>query len=203
MVVAVIAVLAALLVPGIERAKMGGERTVALENLRQVGLAIQSYTTEHNYVLPGPLWGGQNASYKMSDTNLGGTTKLGAALWTYLDLPEPAAAEHEAPILGNPAYFRKRQKFDCPAWAMKDSVKFEDNTFKNPWGYPNDSLPSTIFATTQVAGLSKTEMMRDIDKTSPGVAGKGWFNSLPPKPLFGNQRVVMYFDLSVRSEPIP
>jgi len=51
-VIAVIAVLAALLLPAFGRAKESGRGTVCLGNLHQIGLALQIYVQENNNRLP-------------------------------------------------------------------------------------------------------------------------------------------------------
>jgi prepilin-type N-terminal cleavage/methylation domain-containing protein/prepilin-type processing-associated H-X9-DG protein len=51
-VIAIIAILAALLLPVLNRAKVTGERTYCLNNLRQINLFMQLYTDENNDFFP-------------------------------------------------------------------------------------------------------------------------------------------------------
>src|SRR5690242_20830553 len=51
-VIAVIAILAALLLPALSRAKEQGRRVVCLNNLHQLGLAMQMYWGENNDISP-------------------------------------------------------------------------------------------------------------------------------------------------------
>lgn len=51
-VISIIAVLAALLLPALTRAKDAGRRAVCLSNLRQVGIAMQSYAHENSDRIP-------------------------------------------------------------------------------------------------------------------------------------------------------
>lgn len=53
-VIAIIAILAAMLLPVLAKAKTKGKRTSCLNNMRQVGLAIQMYETDSGGKLPNP-----------------------------------------------------------------------------------------------------------------------------------------------------
>jgi prepilin-type N-terminal cleavage/methylation domain-containing protein/prepilin-type processing-associated H-X9-DG protein len=51
-VISIIALLAALLLPALSRAKESGRATVCLSNLRQIGIALQLYAGDYNNRLP-------------------------------------------------------------------------------------------------------------------------------------------------------
>src|ERR1039457_7067197 len=51
-VIAIIAILAALLLPALSRAKIQGQRTSCMNNLRQIGLLMQIYTDANNDTFP-------------------------------------------------------------------------------------------------------------------------------------------------------
>jgi prepilin-type N-terminal cleavage/methylation domain-containing protein len=51
-VIAIIAILAALLLPVLSNAKARAQRTVCLNNLRQIGLGIHLYADDHDDTLP-------------------------------------------------------------------------------------------------------------------------------------------------------
>jgi prepilin-type N-terminal cleavage/methylation domain-containing protein len=51
-VIAIIAILAALLLPTLARAKEHGRRTACMNNLRQLGLAMQMYVQDNEEVFP-------------------------------------------------------------------------------------------------------------------------------------------------------
>ncbi len=51
-VIAIISILASLLVPAVTNALDSAKETHCTNNLRQLGLAMNSYTMEHNYMLP-------------------------------------------------------------------------------------------------------------------------------------------------------
>jgi prepilin-type N-terminal cleavage/methylation domain-containing protein/prepilin-type processing-associated H-X9-DG protein len=51
-VIAIIAILAALLLPALAAAKESGRRAACISNLKQIGLAIQTYAQDHNGRIP-------------------------------------------------------------------------------------------------------------------------------------------------------
>ena len=51
-VISIIAILAALLLPALSRAKESGRATVCLSNLHQIGIALQVYVGDNNNKLP-------------------------------------------------------------------------------------------------------------------------------------------------------
>ena len=51
-VIAILSLLAALLLPAVSRGKEAGRATACLSNLRQIGIALQLYTQDHNNRLP-------------------------------------------------------------------------------------------------------------------------------------------------------
>ena len=77
-VIAIIAILAAMILPALARAKSKGERTVCLNNFRQINLLMQFYTDDSNDTFPAH----RNSGLDTSDagpslTNWWGATILG------------------------------------------------------------------------------------------------------------------------------
>jgi len=52
-VIATIGILAALLLPALQRSKLSAQRSVCVNNLQQIGVAIKMYANDHDDTLPG------------------------------------------------------------------------------------------------------------------------------------------------------
>ncbi len=59
-VIAIIAILAAMLLPALARAKDKAARTMCVNNLHQIGVAIHMYYTDYRDFMPWPNWGNPN-----------------------------------------------------------------------------------------------------------------------------------------------
>jgi prepilin-type N-terminal cleavage/methylation domain-containing protein len=55
-VIAIIAILAAMLLPALSKAKQSGYRAVDLNNLKQLGLAINLVASDNNDIMPWSNW---------------------------------------------------------------------------------------------------------------------------------------------------
>src|ERR1700733_5976395 len=89
-VMAIIAILAALLLPALGSTKTTALRIACVSNLRQISIGVLMYANDNDDSLPGPLLIGVASGY---DINTGVTSAyphLGNYLWTYLGLPSPA-----------------------------------------------------------------------------------------------------------------
>ncbi|MFM7116194.1 MAG: DUF1559 domain-containing protein [Planctomycetota bacterium] len=100
-VIAIIGVLAGLLMPAVQRVRESGRRTSCLNNLRQIGLAIQNYEGTRKYLPPA----------RGADMFLTWPVYLmpfmeGNNLADQFDLRKPYAAQNAATVqIGLPVYF--------------------------------------------------------------------------------------------------
>src|SRR3954464_14989939 len=56
-VIAIIAILASLLIPALAKAKDKAQNTIDLNNVKQVLVAVNMYSTDNSDFLPHPTWG--------------------------------------------------------------------------------------------------------------------------------------------------
>jgi len=201
-VIAIIAILAglALAVSGLVQKSL--DRTKCLSNLRNIGSAIGTYVSEHDGVLPGPLWTMQSCWYKVTD---------------------PATLGNElAPYMGLPLDYEKRRMdvLVCPAWQRGAPYRSDESFLMNtqvvvngatinPWGDATladdtNSDPTFPGAPKVLSGLSEAPLsriwaMQDLDAQSVA-------NNIPPgiaaKPVHGDKRNALFLDFHVESIPL-
>ncbi|MFZ4777150.1 MAG: prepilin-type N-terminal cleavage/methylation domain-containing protein [Terrimicrobiaceae bacterium] len=201
-VIAIIAILAALGFPAWGRARNSADRVDAIAKMRQVGVAIQSYSADNNNMLPGPLWSSVGPGYSQYDTYT-----LGNRLWSYLGSPDPQSGPQVAKALSPKAYERFSPTRSAPAFFL--NIQTPINGVKvNPWGpRPTPAAPFPYPPERMVnlasAGLSSQWAMMDVDQTAVSPGDGAWYSTLPPKPLYNPYRLRLYFDWHVAAEKIP
>ncbi len=207
-VIAIIAILAGLLFPAFQKARLNSYRSVTTSNLRQVAAGILSYAGDHDGELPGPLAAGQGPDYSKTLTD-----SLGFFLWKYLDAAEPTNVVQKAKLLSNPAYERARVKPDAPAYAMRMKVLDESGVERKPWGASNSgSANDAPLRTVALASMREkqsdgtlrepTQIWAIVDVDQKNAAQvtdstPAWLASLPKTPAHGEVRMTLFFDWHV------
>lgn len=212
-VIAVIAILAALLLPALAQAKEKSRRTQCLNNLKQIATAIQLYADDHGDQLPGPLWQGFYENYDNMDT-----TRMPYYIATYLALPAPASTAQSMLIARCPSASRRWKAVDPSTdpmalqWPLSyiasvAVTNMNSDTVSRPFGYPFDfNLPfyqSKKEAPKRLAEIgspSSSWALTDADQLN-AVPVAGYYQFLPVTPAHGNVRNQLFFDWHVAAVP--
>ncbi len=211
-VIAIIGILAALLLPTLAWAKEKAYRTKCLNNLKQMGIAIQLYTEEHGDQLPGPVWLGFYEEYDNQDF-----TRLPYYIATYMGMPAPSGAPQDALLARCPSAARhwKQAKPGTPPMsnfvplsymATPQITNVNSGIVTRPFGYPYTKPPyntKTNEAPKRVADIANTSScwaLTDVDQDN-GFSASYYFAYLPTGPVHGHVRNQLFFDWHVEAVP--
>jgi prepilin-type N-terminal cleavage/methylation domain-containing protein/prepilin-type processing-associated H-X9-DG protein len=211
-VIAITAILAAILLPALSRAKSKAQQTACVSNERQVGVALQMWLDENDgWLPPGPnikygLYFGQRPSYIVSSND---TYYLMYYIAPYLSLPAPTYSTNLANVFICPAsatYYpqisvgtRPFYGIFFPLFAAMTNIAFA------PFGYPPGhsasarQTPHQIGEIESLAPLSTVWSLVDLDQV--GSPHTGWALQTPPLPVHSGRRNYLYFDSHVDSQP--
>lgn len=205
-VIAIIAILAALLLPVLSSARAKAWQTQCLNNLKQIGVAIQLYADENADTLPGPALSQVPTSY---NSNL--VVVLPAYLRRNLSLPEPAAQDMlntAWPIITCPAQIR----FPVPADATIDrritycarGAIVSSDPLSRPFGYPLTNfpgIPGSPFPPLKLSAVGRyrspalINAVRDVDLQVDSAATNYWSTVISSAAIHGNDlRNAVFFD---------
>ncbi len=210
-VIAIIAILAALLLPALNRAKRESLRTSCASNLRQNGMVLSIFEDENqNYLPPGAmsskgLDGGQNPGINKDDVN-----QLAFYLAPYLGVPIPP----------NDTQINLVKTFICPGFqnqqnvtdiatnimydltqggAESDNGSIPGGGASHWWafGYPNPAYPPHTVQQVQseaLLPLCDIWVMCDVDQIVINSLDNDWRPQLPATPTHVSLRNFLYFD---------
>ncbi|MBA7647488.1 hypothetical protein ES703_55260 [subsurface metagenome] len=112
-VIAIIALLLAILLPSLGRAREQARATRCLANLKQIGLAMHAYASDYNYLLPRA------------------ELRPGVAIYTGIDMRWPVLfMPYVGGLSDNVEHYYEVKLFDCPSYPNKDqTVDYCSNAF--------------------------------------------------------------------------
>lgn len=187
-VISVIAALASMLFASVARVRMAADRTVALQNMRTIGMAIVGYAADHDARLPGPLWPGQMPLF-----DPGRDGRLVKEVAAYLPITVPARPAVES-LFVPPAYRRavgEAALVDARTFVMNMVLPFEQGVL-NPWGSLVAGQDPTTARLSAVP--SGAWAFSDADRKHPRVKGASWANQTPSGPVHSPDRLAWFFD---------
>jgi prepilin-type N-terminal cleavage/methylation domain-containing protein/prepilin-type processing-associated H-X9-DG protein len=206
-VISIIAILAALLLPALSKAKARAVRIQCASNLKEIGLAIQMYVNESEDRLPGPVWIGQPFQYGQNETNI-----LIFFIGRDLGLPLPSALRTDAPLFLCPGYARLAPPalpgVERVSVMVNPDIDPNPETTVRPFGYPGRSgdPPEGVLKGSELEYYNWPSFLfalMDADKRNAPLPGNPWWGQLPGKPVHGNVRNALYFDWHVEGVRTP
>jgi prepilin-type N-terminal cleavage/methylation domain-containing protein len=207
--ISIIAVLAVISFSAASRLISSANKAVCVQNLHGIGTAIQTYASEHNGFLPGPLYGGQTAEVTAAKATQDDPQLKGGSLVNFLarymegDRAVPTSGKYLLSNFGCPSLMKRvdpTKKTSPVVYIMTLYVMDVTGGNKTPWGYPGyvGTAPINISRIHPVYG-GRTPAMVELDQTT-GV--NNWENNGAATPAHGNERMALYLDWSVRGQKL-
>jgi len=208
-VIAVLAILAALLLPALSRSKTEAYEAQCVNNLKQLGTAIQMYADEHDDRLPGPVWQGLYATY------FDDTTRMPYYIAPYLGLPAPSPTVRTAVVAICTMSVKKGSQppADTDATSLQQHVSYivsvavaslTSDVLTRPFGYPYGSLPAGLEAADelpkkvhQIRDPSTAWAITDADQLNSVSLAK-YYPFLPKDKAHGSFRNALFFDWHIQ-----
>lgn len=216
-VVAIIGILASLILTALARAKEKAYRAQCTSNLKQVGAAIEMYSSDHGNRLCGPTWQGIYENYDNIDTK-----RMPFYLATYLALPLPRVEAHQALIVRCPSAAHHWRNADPTTSEMDlarplsyiasiEVTNVGNGIVTRPFGYPNSALPPGFTnviidelpkKVIEIYNPSRSWALVDADQQNALETGR-YYDYQPRTPTHGKVRNELFFDWHVDAVKVP
>jgi prepilin-type N-terminal cleavage/methylation domain-containing protein/prepilin-type processing-associated H-X9-DG protein len=210
-VIAIIAVLAALLLPVLSKSKNQAYEAQCINNLKQLGTAIQMYADEHEDRLPGPVWQGLYATYYDDPV------RMPYYIAAYLGLPRPSSEVRTVKLAICPMSVKKGSQ--PPAGTdlrdLRQHVSYivsvavtnlTTDVVTRPFGYPYGSLPPGLQGVDElpkkvreIRNPTTSWAITDADQIN-AVSLAQYYPFLPKDKAHGNFRNQLFFDWHVEKQ---
>lgn len=197
-VITVIAILAALLLPTIAKAKAAAQEIQCVNNLKQLGVAIQLYASEHDDRLPGPVWQGLYPNY------FDDSTRMPFYIAPYLGLPAAASEVQTVKLATCPVSLKKAPPISASAdprsldqylsYIVSAAVtNLTSDVVARPFGYPPMEQPKKSH---EILNPSICWAITDADQSNAASAAS-YYLFLPSDKVHGSYRNQLFFDWHV------
>lgn len=188
-VIMIIVILATLMVPVVSGMVGSANSVKCVSNLKQIGAGMALYTGDHDGHLPGPLSGGQYASYFSISP---GNGRLAMQLQGYIspDIPS-GGGTMLSPTFACPG-FAKVMKIDTTSlpYVMNNGSVNGTNPFGSGAGSTNYTEGTSVGRLSGGKPLSEIWAMRDLDQDAAGFA---WgTNQAPAHPVHAVYKPVQH-----------
>lgn len=216
-VVSIIALLIAILLPSLAKARSEAQRIACAANMKTIGGAIVMYTNENKWFFPGPCWSGQQAQYSKNDGHL--AYFLAPMLST--PISRSGSDKHISPVFLDPGANHVLPEITPPGIVKMFVATGDDKSIKNPafsaerrfFGYPKFTNPYAVDPKkiTDLENAATVDALHDIDYwTNPN----GWATTTYPEqvlraPAHGSQdgynaiRNYLFYDTHVEVKFVP
>ncbi len=199
---AIVMVLALLGVAGVQNSLEQTRAVRCMANLRQIGVGMLGYTTEHRGRLPGPLLPSQGPRYNKVNGEV--AAYLASYLAPYLGIPEAPSgplltlqqAQQIAPMFYCPSFGRAVKENFANSYLMRWRI-IEMGTNMPPWGNYGTSTPQIPKNISQIPDRAKTWAISDLDQQCPDLPPESWVARVPATPVHGKHRFALFFDWHV------
>ena len=210
--IAIIAILAALLLPVLSMVKEKGYRAQCLNNFKQLAIGIQLYADDHGDQLPGPVWQGFWEEYDNVDSK-----RLSYYIATYMGLPAPQSTPQDNLLARCPSAAR-HWKAANPGTSPMSTVtpvsyiastavtNINSGSVSWPFGYPYSSPPfnkDTNAAPKHLREIYNPTLswaLTDADQQNAGPRA-AYYKYLPATPSHGSVRNRLFFDWHIAAVP--
>lgn len=204
MTLAVIAILAAILVPIVGSARKAANSAAGAAKLRGIGQAVLTYASDHDGYLPGPTFAGQRVTRKPD-----GRFFLVDRLAPYLGA-ENLSQGRVVEAFANEALLDRLG--DDPKYLHYYAVHRLKNhdgdwTNRDPWGYPGYGggldAPMPIAAIDRPSEQAALKLLDAKIEGPPGYPdGSSYADNALSEPIDGDFRHVLFFDGHVGQEKV-
>ncbi|MDR1280887.1 MAG: prepilin-type N-terminal cleavage/methylation domain-containing protein [Opitutaceae bacterium] len=198
-VITIIGILAAIIIPVTGKVRSSAANAQCKTVLRNYGVAIQMYVNDNKDRLPGPCY----AFVKRNVLSESGKHLFGY-IAPYISLQSTTGMlpdNYLCSLLLKQAVNPAEPNISVYKLMGKVQTGPDENDKNYPFGHPiDDPIGHTYSFVINYNPPSRTKALIDVDYENGN--GDGKRDVLPPKPVHGNYRNVLYLDWHVGTEPV-